>query len=140
MSDKIPEVTGGCFCGAVRYRARSVDPEVTECHCSQCRKQSGHRYAGARVGTGDVDIDGAEALTWFQASPDAERGFCSTCGSHLFWRGTHGDHMVILAASVDAPSGLRMVRHIFVGDKGDYYEIDDGLPQFDGYDAPVGGD
>lgn len=140
MSQKIPELTGGCYCGSVRYRARSVDRDVVECHCSQCRKQSGHRYAGVRVAAGDVDIEGAEGITWFHASPDAGRGFCAKCGSHLFWRGTHDDHMVILAASVDTPDSLRMARHIFVDDKPGYYQIDDGLPQFKDYDTPVDGD
>lgn len=138
MSEVLPEVSGGCYCGRVRYRARSVGRDVTECHCSQCRQQSGHRYAGTGVRTSNLEIEGAGNLTWFRASPDAERGFCSTCGSHLFWKRTREDHTGILAASVDAPTGLRVVKHIFVGDKGDYYDITDGLPQFEGYDEPVG--
>ncbi len=136
MSDEIKRITGGCYCGRVRYGASRVSSEITECHCSQCRRQSGHRYAAANAKAGDVEIEGADNMTWFRASPQAERGFCSTCGSHLFWRSLTSDEIAILAASVDQPSGLHMASHIFVDDKGDYYEITDGLPQFAGYDTP----
>jgi hypothetical protein len=136
MSDDIKEVSGGCYCGKVRYRACRVSPEITECHCSQCRKQSGHRYAVTDVKAGDVEIEGAGDITWFHASPHAQRGFCSTCGSHLFWKSLTDDQMAILAASIDEPTGLRLSGHIFVEDKGDYYEITDGLSQFTGYDTP----
>jgi virginiamycin B lyase len=61
----------------------------------------------------------------------------SGCGSHLFWKPSNEDYIGILAASVDEPSGLRMAKHIFVDDKGDYYEITDGLPQYAGYDRPL---
>jgi hypothetical protein len=138
MSDDLIDVTGGCYCGRVRYRAHGVNRQVTECHCSQCRKQAGHRYASAGARTADIEIAGAGNLTWFRASPDAERGFCSTCGSHLFWKQSRDGHTSSLAASVDPPSGLRMAKHIFVEDKGDYYEITDGLPRFAGYKTPMG--
>lgn len=134
MNDDLQQLSGGCYCGQVRYQANSVSREVTECHCSQCRKQAGHRYAGTWARTSDVAIEGADTITWYRASPDAERGFCSICGSHLFWKQSNEDNMGILAASVDEPSGLRLAKHIFVANKGDYYEITDGLPQFPGYD------
>jgi hypothetical protein len=137
MSDVLQQATGGCYCGRVRYRARGVNREVTECHCSQCRKQAGHRYAGTSAKTSEIEIDGAANITWYRASPDAERGFCSTCGPHLFWKQSNGDNTGILAASLDQPSGLRLAKHIFVDHKGDYYEITDRLPQFAGYDRPL---
>ena len=137
MGDDLREASGGCYCGRVRYRARGVGRQVTECHCSQCRKQAGHRYASTGAKASDVAIEGAGGVTWFRASPDAERGFCATCGSHLFWKRSDEDYMSILAASLDEPSGLQVTKHIFVEHKGDYYEIADGLPQFAGYDRPV---
>ena len=137
MSIDTKAVEGGCYCGKVRYRANSASAEVTECHCSQCRKQAGHRYASTDAKVGDVEIDGVDNITWFRASANAERGFCATCGSHLFWRSLGDDEMAILAASVDEPTGLRVTRHIFVESKGDYYDIDDGLPQFTGYETPA---
>lgn len=136
MSDPTRSLTGGCYCGEVRYRVRNVRNEVTECHCSQCRKQSGHRYAVVDAKPGDLEIEGADPITWFPASPVAKRGFCSVCGSHLFWWSLEEDDVGILAGSVDEPTGLELVGHIFVRDKGDYYEIADGLPQVEGSDDP----
>ena len=130
-------VTGGCYCGRARYAAKLPSRDVTECHCSQCRKQSGHRYATALTRSADVNIEGEDKLTWFRASSDAERGFCTSCGSHLFWRSLKDDSIAILAASIDDSSEMRITRHIFVNDKGDYYAITDGLPQFHGYDTPA---
>jgi hypothetical protein len=73
---------------------------------------------GHRARTSDIEIDGAANMTWYSASPHAERGFCSTCGSHLFWKQSIKDYTGILAASFDEPSGLRMAKNIFVDDRG----------------------
>ena len=137
MTNDLLNVTGRCHCGRVRYRATGVSPEVTECHCAQCRMQSGHRYASTGTRTSEIEIENAGGITWYRASPDAERGFCSGCGSHLFWKRSAEDYTSILAASVDGPNSLRMAKHIFVDDKGGYYDIDDRLPRFEGYDRPV---
>lgn len=140
MADDLLNVSGGCHCGLVRYRASGVRPTVSECHCAQCRKQAGHRYATTGAKTSDIDIENEGGITWYRASPDAERGFCTACGSHLFWRSSSEDKTAILAASVDEPNSLKMFRHIFVEDKPGYYDIDDGLPRFEGYDRPVASD
>ena len=136
MSKDLLEVSGGCYCGAVRFRAKDVSPEVTECHCSQCRMQSGHRYASTGGKTSDLEIKGADKVTWYRTSPEAERGFCAICGSTLFWKRSDEDYTGILAAAIDEPNGLELTKHIFVESKGDYYDISDGLPQFVGYDEP----
>lgn len=126
-----PERTrsGGCLCGAVRYRIDGPVRPVIACHCRQCRRQSGHYYAATAAARSDVTIQGQEAITWFAASSQAERGFCSRCGSALFWHWHGRDRLSILAGSLDEPTGLALIGHIFVGEKGDYYEIADGLPQ-----------
>ncbi len=137
MKDELLNVSGGCNCGAVRYQARDVRPEVTECHCSQCRKLTGHRFATTGTRTSKIDIEGDESITWYRASPVAERGFCKVCGSTLFWKMSDLDHCAILAGSVDSPSGLKMSKHIYVESKGDYYDITDGLPQYEGNEKLV---
>jgi hypothetical protein len=103
---------------------------VVYCHCTQCRKQSGHFVAATNSKDADIAIEGAQAIKWYQASDTAKRGFCGTCGSLLFWKHDDLDSISIMAGSFDRPSGLADEGHIFVGDKGDYYEICDGLPQF----------
>jgi hypothetical protein len=84
------------------------------------------------VADADLSVEGADKITWFSASASAKRGFCSRCGSALFWKLDGDAHMSVLAGAFDRPSGLKGAVHIFVADKGDYYAIDDGLPQFDG--------
>ena len=123
--------TGSCLCGAVRFTTSGPLRGVVYCHCSQCRKQSGHFYAATRVDDADLEIGGAENVTWFAASSVAKRGFCTTCGSVLFWKHEDLCETSIMAGVFDSPSGLKGEFHIFVGDKGDYYTIDDGLPQYE---------
>jgi hypothetical protein len=63
-----------------------------------------------------------------QSFTTARRGFCPVCGSNLFWDGP-GANLAIMAGTLDGPTGLTFKAHIFWADKGDYYEIADGLPQ-----------
>ena len=127
---------GSCLCGAVRFTAQRLLRGVLYCHCLQCRKQSGHFYAAAKAADADLDIEGGEEITWYAASPAAKRGFCRNCGSVLFWKRSDLGETSILAGAFDKPTGLSAVGHIFVADKGDYYSIDDGLPQHQ-QSAPV---
>jgi hypothetical protein len=74
-----------------------------------------------------VTIEGP--VTWFAASESAGRGFCPGCGASMVWRG-HGEGMVSFALDcLDGDTGLRLEKHICTADKGDDYEIADGLPQ-----------
>ena len=122
--------TGHCLCGAVRFRTRGPLREVITCHCSQCRRQSGHFYAATDVEDDRMEIEGADNVTWFRASDEAGRGFCKTCGSVLFWKADGSDRTSVMAGAFDQPSGLAIGYHIFCADKGDYYEIADGRPQY----------
>ena len=99
---------------------------VIGCHCTKCRKTSGHHVAATSALRQDVEITGA--VTWYQSSATARRGFCPVCGSNLFWDGP-GANLSIMAGSMDGPTGLRLKGHICCADKGDYYGIGDDLPQ-----------
>ena len=125
---------GSCLCGKVSFRVSGSLREIIACHCDQCRKQSGHFYAATSAADTDLTVEGSENLTWYAASPEARRGFCRDCGSALFWKREGSASTSILAGAFDKPTGLRIASHIFVGQKGDYYEIEDGLPQFARYD------
>jgi hypothetical protein len=122
---------GSCLCGAVRFTASGPLRGVVYCHCSQCRKQSGHYYAATNVADDNLRVEGAEKITWYEASAFAKRSFCSVCGSVLFWKHNEIAETSVMAGAFEQPSGLKGEVHIFVADKGDYYEIDDGLPQFE---------
>ena len=125
---------GGCLCGAVRYETEGPLRPVVACHCTQCRKTSGHHVAATSAPRDGMKIEGR--VQWYQSSPEARRGFCPVCGSNLFWDGP-GSHLSIFAGTLDAPSGVRLEGHIFCADKGDYYDIDDDLPKADGDDPDI---
>ena len=122
--------TGSCLCGAVTYEVSGPMREVVYCHCSQCRKQTGLYYASTNVADSDLVIRGAENITWFQSSEKGRRGFCKHCGSALFWKYEGAENISIQAGTVDQPTNLAAGYHIFCADKGDFYEILDGLPQY----------
>lgn len=110
----------------MRYRVDGALRPVIACHCTQCRKTSGHHVAATSALRDRVAIDGA--VTWYRSSPTARRGFCPVCGSNLFWDGP-GSHLSVMAGTLDEAPGLQLAGHIFCADKGAYYEIRDCLPQ-----------
>jgi hypothetical protein len=71
----------------------------------------------------------SEGLRWYQSSATARRGFCEVCGSSLFWEPDSGERVSIAAGTLDLPTGLETAIHVLVEDSGDYYTINDGLPQ-----------
>jgi len=128
---KAHPVSGSCLCGKVHFDITELNRDVVMCHCQQCRKQTGHVVAATRVEDQNIELNGAEHLTWFHASEDAKRGFCKHCGSLLFWKRDNTNTTSVMAGSLQAPTGLETSCHIFTGDKGDYYVITDGIPQFE---------
>ncbi|MZR31009.1 GFA family protein [Sneathiella litorea] len=131
--DKGTNKQGGCLCGAVRYEVHGPLRDIISCHCGQCQKSSGHYFAATAASLSNFRLTEERGLKWYTSSNRAERGFCIECGSNLFWRRTGGTHISILAGTLEGKTGLRTVRHIFVADKKDYYDITDGLPQYDSY-------
>jgi hypothetical protein len=125
-------VGGGCLCGAVRYEVHGKLREVVNCHCGQCRKFHGHFAAYSNAAVRDLALSGRANLKWFRSSSFARRGFCKRCGSSLFWQRLKSPTISIAAGTLDAPTGLKTVRHIFVKDVGDYYKIADRLERLPG--------
>lgn len=121
---------GSCLCGAVSFSTKGALREVVFCHCGQCRKQTGLYYASTNAKDEDLTISGGDSISWYQSSPEARRGFCRHCGSALFWKYDGLDITSIQAGAFDKPTGLEKGYHIFCADKGDFYEIADGLPQY----------
>lgn len=122
--------TGRCLCGAIRFTVTGPTSAPTACHCSQCRRQSGHYWASTDVPRTALALEDATgALGWYQASAKVRRGFCTRCGGYLFWDPIGKDRIAIAMGAFDRPTGMRLERHIFVADQGDYYDIADGLPQ-----------
>lgn len=127
MTDHVTR--GSCLCGDIRFETAAEPQGASMCHCGQCRKQSGGIWSSAYVK--DIALAISGPVRWFEASPQAKRGFCGRCGSSLFWKAHDEDTTSFALGAVAAPTGLRIEKHIFVRDKGDFYEIADGVLQKD---------
>ena len=122
---------GQCLCGAVTFSGTlAAGVGVTPCHCGQCRRWAGggpfmpvHFADGVTVETG-------ETLAWFKSSEIGERGFCSRCGTSLFWRkpGEPSDWAINVSA-LPEDHGLQIARHIWVDDQPDWYAFADSAPR-----------
>lgn len=123
--------TGGCLCQGVRFEIRGALNPILACHCSQCAKTSGNFATMTNTASANVTMLSDETLRWFQSSETASRGFCSRCGSNLFWKQDEGADIYITAGTIDKPVGAKIAEHIHVASKSDYYDITDGLPQKD---------
>jgi hypothetical protein len=123
------EHSGRCQCGAVNFRVSGNIRDVVYCHCSQCRRSHGHAPGYSAARKAELTVEGADSITWYRSSDEAQRGFCRHCGSSLFWRPEGRETVSIAAGALNPPTGLKTARHIFAADKGDYYEIADGVQQ-----------
>jgi hypothetical protein len=123
--------TGGCLCGGVRYEVHGALDDVVICHCSRCRRTHGHAGAYTACAHADLVLIAAGGLRWYEADGRA-RGFCNGCGASLFWRAEDDEQTSIAAGTLDQPTGLRTVAHIYTADAGDYYEIAGEGERFEG--------
>ena len=122
---------GGCLCGAVRYAVSGPLRDVVACHCRHCRRTHGHYAAYSTCARGDLVLLEQRGLRWYQDG-DPARGFCAECGASLSWRAEGRDAISIAAGTLDEPTGLRTVAHIFTRSQGDYYAIEGEVERFEG--------
>jgi hypothetical protein len=121
--------SGSCMCGRVTFKVSVPLKPPDACHCRKCQKQSGHYFASTDVPKNSLTISGEEHISWHQSSVKVRRGFCSVCGSTMFWDTLERDGIGVAMGAFDTPTGTQMAIHIFVAEMGDYYSIADGLPQ-----------
>lgn len=118
---------GSCLCGQVVFEALP-DRHVIACHCTQCRKQSGHFWAATFAWHKDFHLIRDEGLRWYDASPQARRGFCAGCGAFLFWQPAGEPRISIAAGAFDGPTGLSIGESWYNESAGDYYSPDGSAP------------
>jgi hypothetical protein len=135
MDEAASNTKGSCLCGNVNYKIRGPLRDVINCHCWKCRKHHGHISAHTSCLKEDLFISNEDKLTWYESVKDESkgvlRGFCSNCGSSLFWKPEESQFIYISAGTLDSPSGVVTGGHIWLSQKGDYYEINDGLPAYE---------
>ena len=121
MSDNNVQ-SGGCLCGAVRFKASPKNNEVGVCHCSMCRRWSGGPLMVLDCGA-NIQFESKGEVEVFQSSEWGERGFCKKCGTGLFWKFHGKDHYLVPADTFDAPEDLTFTSEIFIEEKPAYYEF-----------------
>jgi hypothetical protein len=123
--------TGGCLCGAARYRSEADPVRVVICHCSICRRVSGapmlcfvHFPVGAFTWV-------AGGPTRYRSSANAERGFCPRCGSTLtMHEPVIADRVQVALGSLDNPELIKPDDHVWTGQQLPWLQIADDLPRF----------
>lgn len=100
-----------------------------------CQKLHGNFGPHSKASKANITITKDDGLAWYRTSNVARRGFCRNCGSGLFWEPFALDATGIIAGTLDAPTGLKTMGHIFVAEKSDFYEIVDESPRFEGSSA-----
>ncbi|MCL9998026.1 MAG: GFA family protein [Erythrobacter sp.] len=123
-------VTGRCLCGAVTITVTAMQAEVEICHCAMCQRWGGAFFAGLKGES--VTVTGEGAITLYRSSEWAERAFCGTCGSNLWYRFLPTGHRSFLAGLFDLPQGMAIERQIFVDEKPDWYDIAQESPMLTG--------
>ncbi|WP_286239122.1 GFA family protein [Neptuniibacter halophilus] len=122
---------GSCLCGAVQVMADVTTGNMGVCHCSICRKWGGGPLFATDCG-GGVEFSGEENIGVYSSSEWAERGFCKSCGTHLFYRLKQGAHYVIPVGLFDAGVEWRFSEQIFIDEKPRYYRFADKTRELTG--------
>ena len=119
---KTIELKGQCVCGKIQIEAQSDDLAACACHCKTCRRWSGGPFMEIDCGRA-VTFTGAEYLSVYSSSDWAERGFCSNCGSHLFYRLIESKQHMVPVGLFDDGYGVAFKKQVFVDEKPPYYSF-----------------
>lgn len=121
MSDLNPG-KGSCLCGAVHISAKTTSEHVGACHCGMCRKWTGGPLLAVDCGN-DVSFEGKENISTFDSSEWAERGFCSKCGTHLFYRLKQQNQYIVPVGLLDNYQPAAFDHQIFIEEKPSFYSF-----------------
>ena len=129
------ERKGQCMCGAVKFTAQSVPDTYGACHCEMCRRWTGAALVAATVPAKGITWTGVEKIRKVQSSDWAERAFCRTCGSHLYYHLKFHDHFALSAGLFQDAKITKLSQQIFIDEKPDFYELANDTPMLTGEEA-----
>ncbi|HLX54227.1 MAG TPA: GFA family protein [Aquella sp.] len=133
-------LTGKCLCEAISYEIIGELGAIFNCHCSKCRRWHGAAFrTRAAVKRKNFKwLSGEKYLSKYNSSDNVVKTFCSICGSALVsFFNDNSDFIGLPLGGLEQDPGTRPQANIFVGSKAPWYEICDGLPQYD--ELPPGG-
>ena len=119
---------GGCDCGGVRYEVAGELRQVVVCHCGRCRRTHGDAAGYTSCHESELTLLERGTLRWYEAD-ERRRGFCSHCGGSVFWQADGETEISVTAGTLDQPTGLETVAHIYVDSAGDYEVLPEGVPR-----------
>jgi hypothetical protein len=123
--------TGGCLCGAVRYRARADPIRVVSCHCGVCRRVSGAAFMTFVHFPADAFVWTRGKPQRYRSSAEAERGFCAVCGSTLtMHEAVLADRVQVSLGSLDRPDLVRPDDHVWTLSQLPWLQVVDDRPRF----------
>lgn len=130
MSER-EKLRGRCLCGAVRYELRTPTRGSAHCHCNWCRRAHGAAFVTWLVSAADrfTLAAGEQVLSWYSATEQSRRGFCSRCGTTMFYESSAapGETHVASATLIDPPD-QEPKAHVFFDQRVPWLTINDGLP------------
>jgi hypothetical protein len=128
-------ITGGCLCGCVRYEIEGRVSAIWYCHCSKCRKVTGSAFHPGALCRREAFrwTRGEQEISEYRSPSGYTTRFCRRCGSPVPSILPGGESVVLSAGALDQDPGSRPLRHIFAGSRAPWFEITDGLPQFDAH-------
>jgi len=118
----VREATGSCLCSAVQFTAKKMDHDVGACHCEMCRKWGGGPLLAVDCGD-EVEFKGEQAISVFDSSEWADRGFCKECGTHLFWRLKQTQQHIMPVGLFEKTQGLVLDHEVFIDEKPSFYSF-----------------
>lgn len=123
--------TGGCLCGAVRYRAEGPASNATLCHCKSCRRAAAAPLvAWVTFPRATLSYTSGQPAS-YRSSEHVSRTFCRACGTPLTYQRTDaGDEIDLTLCSLDDPNALPPADHTWIRHKLTWLHFDDGLPTF----------
>lgn len=108
-------MSGQCLCGAVKFTTEGAADEHEACHCRMCRRWGGGPFFASHAGK--VTFEGEAALSRYASSEWAERGFCSKCGTHLFYHLLPTDQYIMSVGAFDDADAFKLGGEIFIDNK-----------------------
>ena len=118
--DDVVESHGKCLCGSVEVTANTMSTNIGACECDICRKWAGAPFLGVDC-KDNVQFTGEEYISVFDSSEWAKRGFCSKCGTHLFYHLKENNQYIVPVGIFDTDEKLKFDHQIFIDSKPDYY-------------------
>ena len=128
--------TGGCQCGAVRYRLADTPTDPHLCHCRMCQKQFGNYFAALATVAADKFLITRGTLSHFQSSESISRGFCKDCGTPMTYEPSHRKSITFAIPTLDHPNAIAPNIQYGIEAVSPHYALLHNLPAYDtGFDA-----